>query len=188
MGMRRTRMAMSLSVAAVLVVAGGGAAFRLAGAQPIASTMLTVKAGQSVGTLAVDVSSGHVYAVVSGPSSSSEMRVLDVAGNTHERTLVRANGWLQPVVAPGTGHVFVLRQAPNGQATRVDMLDAHRNTRLATIAVPLSPNYFPRDGDVAVRGGTVILGSPGNQVCTSTGSSAPQCTLTGDGVAVLDAV
>src|SRR5205823_10901486 len=57
---------------------------------------------------------------------------------------------------------------------------------LATIAVPLFPIYFP--GEVAVRGGTVILGSPGNQVCTSTGPSAPRCTLSGDGIAVLDAV
>ena len=176
--MRRKRVALGLSALALLAVLAASVALHAMETPLTPTAVLTARAGESVGAVAMDRFSGHVYVTLSD-SSSGTLHVLDVAGGTHDRILAAANGWLQPVVAPGTGHVFVVQQSPDGQATRVDTFDARRNTRLATVTVPLAAA-----GDVAVGGDVVVLGSNGLETC---GSATPTCTLSHSGVAVLDA-
>ncbi len=179
MRMRRKRVVMGLSVLALLALPVAAIAFRVTDTPLTPTTVLTAQPGESVGVAAMDRSGGHVYVALSD-SSSGKLHVLDVAGDTHDRIIATANGWLQPVVAPGTGHVFVVQSSPDGQSTRVDMFDARRNTHLATTMLPLAAT-----GDVAVDGGVVALGSNGLETC---GSATPACTLSHSGVAILDAV
>jgi len=176
--MRRKRVAMGLSVLALLVVLAAGVAFHLTEMSLTPTTVLTARAGESVGAVAMDGSGERVYVTLSD-SSSGTLHVLDEAGGAHDQILATANGWLQPVVAPCTGRVFVAQQSPDGQSTRVDTFDARRDIRLATVTLPLAAA-----GDVAVGGGVVVLGSNGLETC---GSAPPTCTLSHSGVAVLDA-
>jgi len=178
--MRRGRATIGLFVLmlALLAALAAGVAFHLAETPLTPSAALMARAGESVGALAMDRSSGHIYVTLSG-SSSGKLHVLDVAGGTHDRILATANGWLQPIAAPGTEHIFVVQQSPDGQSTRVDMFDARHDIRLATVTFPLAAT-----DDVAVGGGVVVVGSNGLETCSS---ATPGCTLSHSGVAVLDA-
>lgn len=146
-------------------------------------TVLTLQAKQFLGDLVVDASAGHVYAMLYGPVGN-EIQVLDGAGTARGYRFGVTNDWFVPLsVEPSTGRLYAVQPSPDRQSTRVNLLDAHQGTRLATAMVPLSPNVFP--GGVAVGGGMVVLGSSGDQHCS--GPWPGTCTTAGGGVAILDA-
>ncbi len=180
--MKRRRAALVAALAALVAVATTVVLLRV-GASPVERTV-ALGQGQYVGVSAVDALTGHVYVTVSDPSHN-EMRVLDAA-SARWRTLARVpSGALSLAVPSGAGRVLLIRPSANGQETRVDVLDTVRGATLRTITVPLYPSYFNNVG--AVSGGIMALASFGNQNCTGTGTGVPTCTLSGSGVALLDA-
>lgn len=191
MGRRRIVVGLTTLAALVALVAlvalAGGATLRWVEANPTPRTALTAPAGQYISPLAIDATSGHVYVTLNG-LARNEIRVLDGGGDSRGPVLTTNNGWLPPpVVAPDTGRVFALRSSPDGRTTRVHMFATRNGARLATTIVPLAPDGSIDGRDVAVRGRTLVMSSPGNQACTGSGPNSQNCTVAHAGVAILDA-